>query len=94
MLGALQAQLLVQMQQVFDLKAAAVRLGGTLLAGAALQLLPLCIATRASALHPSSRPRYQLLRLVRISCRVPAPLQRAPCLPAERGCVLVERPAA
>lgn len=94
MLGALQAQLLVLAQQVFDLNAPGAGLSGALLAGAALQLLPLCFATRASDLHPSTTFRFQLVRLVRLTCRVTVSMHSTPCLPAERGCVLVGKPAA
>ena len=55
-------------------------LSGDLLAGAALQLLPVVLTTRATNPDPRRGLNYQAARLVRLTGRVAASLHTATCV--------------
>lgn len=77
-LRALQAHLLACAQESF--KCAPGRgLRGDLLAGAALQLLPLALAGRITAPRPAGRLAYHALTLLRLTCRAAASLHFISC---------------
>lgn len=78
MLRALQAQLLAMAEQVFFEECQegepSTRLCEALLPAAALHLLPLVVAAGVPAPDGSNSCRYQVTRLVRLTCRAAAPL--------------------
>lgn len=73
--GALQTSLLAMVEELFCPASDGTRLSGALLAGAALQLLPLVLTRRTSMLELSKKHVYQGGRLVRLTCRVAASLR-------------------
>ena len=79
-LCALQADLLATVEDVFIPDCKGMALSGPRLASAALQLLPLALTRRVSALDANGRLPFLGGRLVRTACRVAALLRSTLCL--------------
>ena len=75
---ALQGFLLAMAQDVLVATEEGVGPSGGLLAGAALQLLPLLVQKASAGAHPSARHLFTGIRVVRPACWVSACLQPVP----------------